>query len=536
MRIHPLKLMIRRMVLATSFPPILQIYRGIYAIVTALALRLFKAYPAISAVYLTRGAADGRVIPLVSDIDFKVIAEGLNDEDREDLFAAYSRLARLTTVLDQTLEVYDISTVKKQYEINDYFQYRFTEGKKTWKLLYGKDYVAELPSLPLESLYGGFYTEIKLWWANFGWRFFQDSKYADETVTRNNACYKTVAEILKMNLALNHGRLTFDRGEALRESHGKLDAPGQALAARLQRSAGRGFRPPDPAVLRDTLAFLFRYLDPFHETLESHPFARPIRDIPSRIDYPTEEKDWIPADAAHAADLAAYLAKAWAGFYRGAYLVPSVYFNLDEFLLLVEVDPHRPPTISEIRALNEFHGQSSFRLRSRIKLFVLFPHAAFRLDPDDLKKSWQSILCPAVNPEVFRLAAQPANRLDRGGYTGTPRPPWTRAVQHFFWEEEMLFFELLQDHSIYKLNPLDFLRIFWKSLQLVILNRWVERGEVLYPMTLRAIGRAMHALGLPPFPHLGIFEQAYRDCIEGKPVELVESVPEAVAYLKEIGP
>lgn len=535
MKIHPLRLMIRRLVLATSFPPFLQIYRGIYTAVTLLALRLFKAVPAITAVYLTRGAAEGRVIPLVSDIDFKVIAEGLDEEDREALFAAYGRLARRTTLLDQTLEVYDEATVKKHYEINDYFQYRCAEGKKTWKLLYGKDVIAELPSLPPESMYGGFYAEIKVWWANFSWRFFQESKYADETITRNNTCFKVVAEVLKMNLALNRGRLTFDRREALREGRPELDETGQSLVARLERSAARGFRAPDPTILGDTLAFLFRYLERFHESLESHPFARPIKDIPSRIDYAAEDKDWIPADADYVSTLIDYFKKEWAGFYRGAYLVPSVYFNIDEFVFLAEVDPERPPTVSEIRALTEFHQRSPSAVRSRIKLFALLPHAAFRMDPDDLKKSWQSILCPVVNPEVFELAAMPACGID-GGSLPAARPPWTRAVQHFFWEEEMLFFELLENPSIYKLNSLDFLRIFWKSLQLVILNRWVERGEVLYPMTPAAIRRATQGLGLPPFSHLDAFERAYREAVSGKPQDIARRVPEAVAYLKEIGP
>ena len=257
------KLLVRRLVLATSFPPFLQIYRLLYAFVIRLTLRIFRRYPTIKAVYLRRGSAKGEILPLVSDIDFAVIGEPMDEGDKNELYDAYDRLARITTLLDQTLEVYDEETFYNNYETNDYFQYRFMEGKETWKLLYGKDYLADLPALPLGKMYGGFYTEIKVWWTVFAWKFFQSRKYNAEAVSRNNTCYKAVSEILKMNLALNYETLEFDRMQALKKSQRQFSGEEKGFLEKLERIAEKGFGVNDPGLLDETQDFLFLSLVEF---------------------------------------------------------------------------------------------------------------------------------------------------------------------------------------------------------------------------------------------------------------------------------
>ena len=142
--------------LATSFPPLLQIYRLAYVVVGRLAIRLFRRYDAVKAIYLRRGGARGEILPLVSDIDFALIGDKLGDADREELFDDYNALVRRTTLLDKSLELYEEDEFFDAYRVNDYARYRFAEGKKTWKLLYGRDYVAELPDLPPGEMSGGY--------------------------------------------------------------------------------------------------------------------------------------------------------------------------------------------------------------------------------------------------------------------------------------------------------------------------------------------------------------------------------------------
>ncbi len=528
------KLLVRKFVLATSFPPFLYIYRFIYQMVILMTLGIFKKYPAIKAVYLRRGGAKGEIVPLVSDIDFAVIGEQMDEESKKELYFAYDRLAQTTTLLDQTLEVYDEETFYTHYESIDYFQYRFMEGKKTWKLLYGKNYLADLPELPIEKMYGGFYTEIKVWWALFAWRFFQARKYNEEAVTRNNACYKTVSEILKMNLALNHGILEFDRKEALRQSKPLFSTKEKTFLEKLENMERKGFRPGYPAIVDETKDFLIDYLDSFYKEFQNHPYARSLKEITQRVDCPEDELSLSEEDRVYIEQLVDYVKEKWAYKYRGAYLVSSSYFNIDELLLMVVVNPKQLPTVGELTELHLSYLSLYPRLRSQVKLFLLLPNAALQIDPDDFKKSWQSILCPPCNPELFELLDRPEFVLNGEGYRQGTNPVWTPLVKRFFWEEKMLFYELLENPSIYKLNSLDFLRIFWKTLQLFIMNRSVKSGEILYPLTPPAIERALAGDGIQLPDQLKSLSNAYADEINGKTTNIAALIPPAIHFLKEI--
>jgi predicted nucleotidyltransferase len=528
------KLLVRRFVLATSFPPFLQIYRAIYALVIRVTLGVFKKYPQIKAVYLRRGGAKGEVLPLVSDIDFAVIGERLNEEDERELHQEYNRLVQVTTLLDRTLEFYDEDTFYNQYQTNDYFQYRFMEGKKTWKLLYGKDYLADLAELPIEKMYGGFFTEIKVWWSLFAWRFFQARKYNDEAVTRNNACYKTVSEILKMNLALNHGILEFDRKKALELSKPQFKGKELAFLRKLEKKARVRFRSDEPGILDETNDFLISYLDRFYRDSRNHPYARPLRDATQRVDCMEGEMILNGEEDTHIGNLVRFVKENWPDSYFGAYLASSAYFNIDELLLMVRINPERVPTVREITAFNQFHWSTGPHLRSRIRLFLLLPNAAFQVDPDDLSRSWQSILTPSSNPDLFELLSRPEFTVDGGNCQPNTSFAWNPFVEHFFWEEKMLFYQLLQNPSVYKLNNLDFLRIFWKTAQLVVMNRSVNRNEIVYPLTLPAIERSLAEEGIPLPGELNGLAGAYRDEIKGKDTDIAGLIPRAILYLKEI--
>ncbi|HWP93459.1 MAG TPA: hypothetical protein VNN20_14800 [Thermodesulfobacteriota bacterium] len=534
MRKVSIKLLIRRFVLATSFPPFLQIYRAIYALVIRVTLGVFKKYPQIKAVYLRRGGAKGEILPLVSDVDFAVIGERLNEEDERELHQEYNRLVQVTTLLDRTLEFYDEGTFYNQYQTNDYFQYRFMEGKKIWKLLYGKDYLADLAELPIEKMYGGFFTEIKVWWSLFAWRFFQARKYNDEAVTRNNACYKTVSEILKMNLALNHGILEFDRKKALELSSPQFKGKELAFLSKLEKKAKVRFRSDEPSILDEANDFVISYLDHFYGESRNHPYARPLRDVAQRVDCAKGEMILNEEEDTHIGSLVHFVKENWPDSYFGAYLASSAYFNIDELLLMVRINPERVPTVREITAFNQFHWSTGPHLRSRIRLFLLLPNAAFQVDPDDLKMSWQSILTPSSNPDLFELLSRPEFTVDGGSYQPNTSFAWNPFVEHFFWEEKMLFYQLLQNPSVYKLNNLDFLRIFWKTAQLVIMNRSAKRSEIIYPLTLPAIERSLAEEGIPLPGELNGLAGAYRNEIKGKDTGIAGLIPRAILYLKEI--
>ena len=530
-----LKLAIRRLVLATSFPPFLSVYKRVYELVAELAVRLFRQYPEVRSIYLRRGGAKGEIVPLVSDIDFALIVDPMSEGSLRDLHARYGRLARTTTLLDRSLEVYDQESLRRLYEKNAYFRFRFVEGKKTWKLLYGEDYLAELPQPPIESLYGGFVTEIKVWWMAFAWRFYHDRKYRAESLTRNSLCFKTVTEVLKMELALRQGFLTFDRAEALDRALPGLTGEDLALAHDLRSIWQRGFRSSDPSILERTHRFLLRYLNRLFGQLRTHPVARPRNGITQRLDDPWDGSFLESKEAVHLRALVDWAVDRWGERLLGARVASGVYFNLDDILLFLEVDPTSPPTLEQTLGLNRFHLTLDSRLRKRVRVFLLAPNAGFQINVEEFKQSWQSILLPSANPEIFEMLGSSRAALLPGTREEPAPDAWTPLVEYFFVEEKELFYELLENPAIYKLNELDFLRVFWKTAQLVVLNRAAARGQIVYPLTLPALVRALDAAGIPLPPELHITEHAYRAAIAGRETEGNASVvPRALAWLREI--
>lgn len=492
----------------------LALYLAVYRAVTAWTLRTIRRHPHVQAVYLRRGGAKGQIVPLVSDIDFAVIGGPFPEEEERSLRDSYDRLAGITTLLDRTLEIYTEEELRAIYERNDYFRFRLVEGKATWKLLYsrdGSDPVAALPAMDMESLYGGFANEIKVWWSLFAWRFFHDRKYNAESVTRNSFCFKTMSEILKMDLALTRDSLTFDRQEALAMAMVDLAPDQQALGERVLTVARRGFRGDIPGVLEDTRAFLLRHLNDFYARLRNgHSLARAI-DHKSRPGHPVTQRVLSAKNAflggreeEHHKSLDDWLEAEWGpGSSNGTKLAPAAYFNLDEFGYFIPIDPASAPSVEQISAFNRFHETLAPDLRVRFRVYLRTPEAAFQIDTQDLEQSWQSVLTPLYNPDVFEILDGPS----------AERPAWTRPVAHFFEEEKFLFYELVTKPSIYKLNDRDFLRIFWKTAQLALLNRTALEGNVVYAMTPAALEEALGATGIALPTELRTLGPAYHTAV-----------------------
>ncbi len=529
-----IKLLIRRFVLATSFPPFLGVYRWGYRLVTGLAVRIFRRYPGVRAVYLRRGGAKGAITPLVSDIDFAVIIDSLTEDESRELHDSYDRLARVTTLLDRSLEIYSEAQMKHLYETNDYFRYRFVEGKETWKLLYGQNVLECLPECSMEELHGGFVNETKVWWSLFAWRFYHDRKYNDEGVTRNSFCFKTVSEILKMNLALNHGRLTFDRSEAMRDALPDLDQEDSRLVEDLLTIERSGFRKNDSGILERTNRFLIRYLDRFFRVLQDHPIAASRNGVTQVVSGAGDPIFQSSAEKDHLDRLRSFIRDRWGVKGSATHVSSGAFFNLDEILFLVEIDARTPPSVTEIAALNRYHQSMGGELCSRVKIFLLTSGAAFQIDTEDLSQSWQSVLIPASNPDVFEIIHSHASEAGMGMTSSRRVVAWSSLVEHFFREEKSLFYELIDQPSIYKLGGRDFLRIFWKTAQLVVLNRSAARGTVVYALAPDQVAAALADEGIPLPDRLGRLQTAYAIELKGEDGGVAPLVPEALRWLKEI--
>ncbi len=532
-RFPSLKRAIRWWLVATSWPPFIWLYRAAYQFLVRLALVRFKAFPGTRAVYLRRGFASGELIAGLTDIDLTVIGEW-DAEEQERLSESYRRLARLLPLFDPTEVAETPERLRQRYRTSPHFQFRFSEGRQSWKLLFGRDYIRELPPRTPEQALEGYVMETKVWWFRFARFAFCSATLPSDKVFTNSTCYKAVGEVLRMEGLLGGEGLSYSRKQALEDAQQRQNGSAAQFLDKLRRSAtGRHLR-YDGAIVEDTAQFLLRYLAGLYGRLERLPGWQPTKDVAVRVDGPPEEVLRTQAEEALVGEIVAQARDQWGDAYRASYLVPGLAFAMDDMLLLLEAAPDRLPSAEQLRALCRLVGQKQgSRSRRRVNTFLLLPAAAFQIHAADPDKTWDAILVPGTNPGVFLALAQPWARVDGAGGRQHPRVGWTQPLADFLAEEQLLVAEALESPLVYKANTLDFLRMFWKHLQLVAVAASARTGEVVFPLTLPAVQRALERLGFVPAPFLPLFEQAYGSELEGSPADIDRFIPAAVSYLKQ---
>jgi hypothetical protein len=534
-----IKLTLRKIVLATAFPPFLQIYRAYYALVIHIVVRIFKKYPSIQAAYLRRGAGKGEIFPLLSDVDLAVFVEGMARKERESLNSVYNRLVKMTKVLDPNLEIYDETYFYTPYKFPK--QYRFLEAKATWKRLYGKDFIAYMDPVSVKETDTSLFSEIKLWWAIFGWRLFQDRKYHEETVTQNNVCYKAVSEILKMNLALKGGTLIFSRAKALKMSKPFLDANQELFVERLERIRRNRFLTGDHEIVDDTKNFLLNYLDRALGPLCRHSLERHSRKPETRVEYSEMNIFWFSNEQNHVNRLVSFLKENWLHAYQGAYITPCAHFYLDERLLIVLVDVEHLPTEKQLRELYQFHSKTAIEVRSRIHLYILLTHISFQIDAyygyrDYIYQPLNAILTPFSSPDVFELMHHHPFRIDGKPRMSIHSGVWMQLVENTHQTQKKFFLKILDGNSKSQWNTFQFLRVFWKTAQLIIICSSLKQNRLFYPLTVPSIVRTLTEEGLS-LPHrLEVLAEIYPDVVKGKNINISDLLQESITFLKEIDP
>jgi len=528
-----LKPVVRWWLAATAFPPLSWAYRSVYWLLIHLAAKRLASFRGTRAVYLMRGWAGEEAVPGVSDIDFTVIGDWESDE-RERLMEWYARLARRIPLYDPILGAHTVEDFRKRYESTYHFQFRFTEGAASWKLLYGTDYVRQLEPLPWERALGGLHTEVKVWWMFFVRRAITAHGLRTDRVLNHSLCFKVVAEILRMELTLTGQGLLHSRKQVLEAAQQSLSSEANGLFGKLLRCAEGRYLRYDGAAFEEVHAFLLPHLEDLHRRLESHPGLEAGKAVAVKLDGPATEQFRSGAEESLVRDAVGFVQRQWNGCYRAAHAVCGLGFAMDEILLLIEAAPDKLPSLEQLLALSRFHQERSAPLRRRVNLYLLLPAAAYQIHDPAWDKPYQGVLLPQWNPEVFLGLAQPGACVDGEATRGTERAAWTRPVEDFLAEEYDLFREALEDPVIYKTNNLDFLRAFWKCLQLEAVVRSARAGQAVFPMTLPAVRRALAARGVPAAPFLEQFEEGYRSELEGRAADIGRLIPAAVSYLREV--
>ena len=519
--------------MATSVPPFLQFYRLFYTLVIGVAVRRFKKHSSIKAVYLRRGGARRKFIPAVSDLDFGVFVGKMSEPEWKALLRDYAQLAKHTAILDHFLEVYEVETFREKVYAPQR-QYRFMEGKARWALLYGHDFLADLPHLSVDEMHDGLYVELNIWWTIFAWQQIQEVKYWNETITQNTVCYKAVSEALKMTMALGEGHLTFDRAEALARAKLSLTSENRAIVEKLEVVERENFRVPNPGVVEETKQFLLTFLNRFFEKTPKFHANAIKKEVSRRCDCLTGELFFGLEERTHISQLLNHVKERWGPGFMGAYLSTGLSFDLDELLLMLRVDPENLPTIADLRNLHSLHHEAHPETRSRIHLYLLLPNGAFQVDVDYYQNGRRSILCPSVNPEVFTLIQERAFTLVGEPYQALTSPVVTKLEWGFLKERKAQCYDYIQRFCGDNQDPLFLIRGFWKTIQAVLMSRAIKKSEILYPLTLPAIERAMASEGMSLSKELQALSQAYRSCVRGEVPDLMHLAPAAIAFLKKI--
>jgi hypothetical protein len=492
------KAFLRRLIVTTSVPPLVSVYRGIYSLLIRAAVWRLKQTSQLRAIYLRRGLAGGEGVPGISDIDLAAVGDW-DASAQARLTEVYERFARWCPLYDPTIGVYTPASIAELFESDPFHRHRLAEGQRAWKLLFGDDCLGHLAPVSEDEAAIGFEAELKLWWTYFArWAYAEGPR---DEVFLNSLCYKVVAENLRMDCGLCGRPVPNSRRRAIDEAIANAPAASAGFLTRLRASAqGRHLRYSGD-VVEDSQDYLLALLEQSYCRVRRHPAWREPLGVTLQTDAPEFER-LTPRDF-----------PASAGFRMTA--VSATAFAMDEIVLLFEPVSNEVPKASDLRQLVSAYVKRLAPGCRRLSLYLRLPNACYQLYASDYFRGWQAILAPGFNPDIF------------GG-------AWTRPAAEFIQRERQLMAQALDDPVVYKANNLDFLRTFWKFLELVVVEGTARRSEIIFAQTPEAVTRGLAQLNLPIAPFLDDFAAAYRSELRGEQANIGRHVPAAILYLKNI--
>ena len=537
---------LQRAVVATSFPPFKQLYVALYKGVIWWVGRQLAKDSFVGAVYVRHGCARGEIAPGISDIDLVMIVRDGGAHPQDAHFAAnnmkeyrarYDALYRRFPMLDRLPWIY-LETRLEENSMTG-FQDRFIllEGRANWRLLQGRDYLPDLPDLPPKIRHGTLVARGESRWRMLFLRFFEGSRAPRDAFGRNSLCYRFCLDVIKETEMVRSGRLRFGREEVLPSVLPRMEEVDRAWIERLIGLKAGGFTAAEPAVVDQSKNFILSHLDRFYGDLAGRAYVRPLKELRHRIDCPAEEQFDTAAENRQVERLVGHIESRWGDRVRGAYLVPSVFFAPDDVLLLIQVDPQCLPTIEQLMDLFSFHREGERQLRRTIRLYLLLPNAAFHIGVGRVMQTgWHSALQQTCFHSVFSLLKRAEFALRQGTYPVWAEPALTPQGGCFFWSQKLRFRQHLESWEAAEWAGLDFLRVWWKCLQLVVVNQSIESEEMVYPLTLPAIERGLDEMGAARPDLLRPLAAAYRREVAGETADINGAIPEAVDYVRSVDP
>jgi hypothetical protein len=476
----------------------------------------------------------GEIVAGVSDVDLVVLGDW-TEEQHGMAMTALRRLSDLSPLYDAMLwqHAHSLANFRNLYETDLYWQSRFDQGRTHWKLLYGDDIVAALPHPPAERLAGGYYMDVRNWWDNCRATLVGSGVVARDRIFRNSIAYKAVGELLGAAALVNGKKPPASRRAAIRRALVDANDRNRIFLERLEQTAASRFLRYDGDVREDTFQFLLPLLEEVHAKLSDAEMFRALSGAALIVDCPASEALRSKAADSHACRIVDYVKNRWTG-YRGAHLVPSVsFFNLDDLMLLIRVEPADLPSAKQVRELCEFHAAS--RPRQRIALLLLLRNGAYQVETESMLELWHLLICPPANPDVFALLGDPEFVLDGPVAAPASVPCWTPFAQ-FLVEEELAVRRaaMAKAGNDQSMPALELIRNLWRQMQLEVIDQSTRAGRTSVPVTPQAVIRGLERLGAPPSDALNAFRAAYEAALEGVETDVGPLLPEIMSSFAEL--
>jgi predicted nucleotidyltransferase len=496
-------------------------------------VRVAKGFAGTGCVYSTRSVAKDDIAFGVSDVDMVVIGDW-PEEEQIRLMRRLGTLAALSPLYDSGLwqQVHNRASFRNLWETDYFFQSRFDEGLREWKLEYGTDIAASLPAVPEERKGGGYYMEVRSWWLHFIASAFGAGPTARDPIFRNSIAYKAVTEILEMGHVLNAGSPSRLRRDALRASIQRSAGSERDFLERLAESARKNHLSFRGDVQAESLDLLLAALDQIHTRLIQLSCFRSVGEF--TVDADPEEVLRVPESIAYARGLIQQTAAHWPA-YRAAYLAPSAScFAMDDLLLFIELDAAAAlPGFHQLREICEVHARGRAQLPQRIALYLLLPAGAVQLEFVNFTEMWRVLMFPPSSPDVFTLIEQQEFVIDGAPYKANVTPVWSKFAYDVALEELNVRRSVLSKVSPDVLpSPIEILRNVWRHLQLEALLRTADRGATRFPLSPAAVRRQLATLELSDDRLLSTLEEAYQNEIKGRTSNVRSKIPAIVSYLK----
>jgi len=493
------KALLRRLIVTTSVPPVVGVYRAVYRLLIRAAVWRLKQAASIRAIYLRRGLAAGEGIPGISDIDLAAVGDW-DTEAQARVTETYERLARWCPLYDRTVGVYTPASITELFQSDPFHRHRLAEGQREWKLLFGHDCLGHLGAVPEEEASYGYEAEMKLWWTYFARWAYSPGQPPDQ-IFLNSLCYKVAVECFRMDCGLRRQPVPLSRQRAIEQALADATDEAEPFLARIRKSAnGRHLR-YDGDVLEDSQSYVLALLEQAYCRLGSHSGWREIPGVRLRIDAPDDERmhsfEWSEASGFRVSSASAAA------------------FAMDELVLLFEPVAGEIPQAADLQKLASTYAKALSPSRSRVSLYLRLPNACYQFYASDYFRGWQAVLSPRFNPDLFLSS-------------------WTRPAAEFMRRERQLMAQALDDRVVYKANNLDFMRNFWKFLELAVIEATSKGREVVFAQTPEAVVRGVVQSNLPRAPFLEAFAAAYREEVRGAQADIGRHVSAAIEYLKNI--